>query len=305
MTRPLVTIGIPTYSRRPELMRAVSSARSQSYPSLEILVADDASTDDSASAVSAIAVVDPRVRLHVHRQNLGHAANYAWVLANASGEYFMWLADDDWIEPDQVAAGVAVLESHGECALASFGAVHAGRGRRFVEPPLDLRSPSAAVRTVRFFAGVTHNSGLFGVARTEDLRKIGFPNRFGGDWLTVASLAQKGLVYPATQQSLHRSLDGLSSDSDNLAATEFASKEKTSGSPHLQLARSVGNWIARGDGASAFGSDWQRLCVAVLVYVSLLARFVIVPAMNGRTVSKVTANAIERRDRTSRMPAAR
>ena len=100
------------------------SALAQTYSGIEVVVSDDASPHpDVASVLRSLAAVDHRVRVISQPHNLGHTANYRRVLEAARGEFFMWLADDDWIEPDYVERCVAVLRGDPSaglvCGLAS------------------------------------------------------------------------------------------------------------------------------------------------------------------------------------------
>ena len=74
-TLPFVTIAIPTYNRaRSYLPVAVEAARAQSYPLLEIIVADNASSDDTAGFMQSIG--DLRLRYLRHPFNIGANRNY-------------------------------------------------------------------------------------------------------------------------------------------------------------------------------------------------------------------------------------
>jgi glycosyltransferase involved in cell wall biosynthesis len=99
---PLVTIAIPTYNRaRSYLNVALTSALAQSYPNLEVVVADNASTDSTPAALQGIA--DRRLRYIRHTVNIGANRNYNYCLSQACGEYFVLLHDDDAIDEDFVA----------------------------------------------------------------------------------------------------------------------------------------------------------------------------------------------------------
>ena len=104
---PLVSIGIPTYNRAASVERAIRSALAQDHRALEVVVSDDGSTDGTGAAVRALAAADPRVRLISQPVNLGHARNFQAVLDAAAGEWFMWLSDDDWLDPAYVARCLA------------------------------------------------------------------------------------------------------------------------------------------------------------------------------------------------------
>ena len=97
---PLVSIGIPTFNR-PELLRqALESARSQTYPNLEILVSDNESTDAQTSKILAEAsAIDFRIKTYHQKKNIGATANFEFLLNIATGDFFTWLADDDLMHP--------------------------------------------------------------------------------------------------------------------------------------------------------------------------------------------------------------
>jgi hypothetical protein len=108
-TLPLVTIAIPTYNRaKSYLPAALCSVLAQSYPRLEVLVADNASTDETASLVQRVS--DGRVRFFRHQINIGANRNYNFCLSQARGGYFLLLHDDDAIDGDFVAACMAAAD---------------------------------------------------------------------------------------------------------------------------------------------------------------------------------------------------
>ena len=111
---PLVSIGLPTYNRAGSYLRgALDSARAQRYPALEILVGDNASTDDTPRLLQSLS--DTRIRYLRHSVNIGPNRNYNFLLERAQGDYFLLLHDDDVIDGDFVetcmdAAGGRVRE---------------------------------------------------------------------------------------------------------------------------------------------------------------------------------------------------
>ena len=108
MSDVLVTIGIPTYNRADGYLReALAAALAQTYSHIEILVADNSSTDDTESVVSAIG--GDRVTYVKHPTNLGAQGNYNSLVELARGEYFLMLHDDDRIDPDFVEACVTAM----------------------------------------------------------------------------------------------------------------------------------------------------------------------------------------------------
>src|ERR1035437_9224723 len=106
---PLVTIGIPTYNRAEMLRRSIDSALSQDYLMIEVIVSDNASTDETQEVCKEFSKKDGRVKYIKQSSNIGAVANFADVLERASGEYFMWLGDDDWIDASYVSHCVSIL----------------------------------------------------------------------------------------------------------------------------------------------------------------------------------------------------
>lgn len=104
---PLYTIGIPTYNRAAFLRESLTAALSQTYPNLEVLVCDNASTDDTAAVVASFS--DPRVRYLRHDKNQGAEFNFIACVKEARGEFFSWLQDDDIVFCDFAARAATAL----------------------------------------------------------------------------------------------------------------------------------------------------------------------------------------------------
>ncbi|MCF6368152.1 glycosyltransferase family 2 protein [Rhizobium halophilum] len=104
-----VTIGITCYNARDTIARAVASALAQDWKDLEVLIADDASTDGSADLVSEIIADDPRARLIRLSVNGGAAAARNAIIAEASGIFLAFFDDDDESMPDRVRKQVETI----------------------------------------------------------------------------------------------------------------------------------------------------------------------------------------------------
>ncbi len=103
---PLITVAIPTYNRARFLAEAVQSALDQTYPHLEVVIVDDGSTDDTASLLNTFC--DPRVRCFTKAHSGGPETRNRCV-AEARGEFLVWLDSDDILLADTLALHVAEL----------------------------------------------------------------------------------------------------------------------------------------------------------------------------------------------------
>lgn len=93
----VITVGILSYNRPASLKRAIHSVVSQTYQYLEIIINDNGSTDPRVNEIiKEFAQNDARIRCIFHPVNQGAFFNFCSALKEARGEYFIWLADDDY-----------------------------------------------------------------------------------------------------------------------------------------------------------------------------------------------------------------
>ncbi|WP_394560345.1 glycosyltransferase family 2 protein [Aquipseudomonas alcaligenes] len=112
--QPLVSIGLPTYNRARLLQRALNNLTSQTWKNIELIVADNASTDlEVKEVLLAAASKDSRIRAITHTENIGAVGNFLFVLQQARGEYFMWAADDDEWDDDFISTLMAEISTAG------------------------------------------------------------------------------------------------------------------------------------------------------------------------------------------------
>jgi glycosyltransferase involved in cell wall biosynthesis len=123
---PLVSICIPTYNRAEMVGDAIQSALAQTYPAIEVLVVDNASTDETPEVVASLA--DPRLRFVRNEKNLGLFGNFNRCIALARGSLIHILHSDDTIPPGFTRACVDVLLAHPGVAMTFTPAVVQGAG---------------------------------------------------------------------------------------------------------------------------------------------------------------------------------
>ena len=112
---PFVTIAIPTFNRALWLKECVLSALAQSYPRFEVLVSDNASTDETEDVLKNFA--DRRLRVVRQESNIGLLGNWNACLAEARGEYIVLVPDDDRIAPKMLERCIATFRKEPEIPI--------------------------------------------------------------------------------------------------------------------------------------------------------------------------------------------
>jgi len=115
---PRVSVGMPVYNGAGYLSDAIESVLNQSFRSLELIICDNASTDDTERICREFLARDSRIRYHRNETNLGAAANYNLAFERARGEYFKWSSHDDLCGEDFLDRCVAAMDRDSGISLA-------------------------------------------------------------------------------------------------------------------------------------------------------------------------------------------
>jgi len=113
----LVSALVPTYEQGAFVRETVASIQAQTYEKLQIVVADDGSTDGTADVVAELARDDARIELLRAPVNCGITVNCNTALAAARGEFVAWLGGDDLWLATKIEKQLGVLASDPEVAL--------------------------------------------------------------------------------------------------------------------------------------------------------------------------------------------
>ncbi len=107
-----LTVGLPVFNGERYLAEAVDSLLAQTYTDFELVIADNASTDDTEAIGRNYAERDERVRYVRHATNLGATGNYNFLAEDADSEYFKWAACDDVHAPTHLERCIDALRTH-------------------------------------------------------------------------------------------------------------------------------------------------------------------------------------------------
>ncbi|MDQ3632377.1 MAG: glycosyltransferase [Actinomycetota bacterium] len=269
-----MSIGIPTFNRAAVLERAVESCRAQTHAHLEIVVSDNASTDGTAELCRRLGAEDERIVVVRQDGNVGLDANFRAVLERATGTFFMWLADDDWLDPEYVAVCVAALARDPRAAIAGGDVEYTLRGKCFrdsLRPCVD-GSPGRRIRA--YLRRVSFNGSLCGLMRREDVHAAEWPNTLAGDWYFMAQIASRGRMLVEPSVLVHRSLSGSSSDMRGLARS-YGVAPCWGPNLHLWAARLLVPPLLAGSTSFGLMSRGERVWTALHLVPLLTARWAI------------------------------
>lgn len=170
----LVSIGVPVYNGERTIRETLVSLQQQTYNNLEIVISDNASTDNTAQICKEFAASDSRIRYYRNRYNIGVNQNFRRVFELSSGEYFMWNGADDMRPRTAVERCLDGLLRN-DSAVMAHGPVLANRpGEKYlhmVTNESDISQPRAAERIRAFIKQIKHNAILYGLYRRSAISK--------------------------------------------------------------------------------------------------------------------------------------
>jgi len=197
-----VSAFIPAYNAANFIAQAIESLLAQTYKPVEIIVADDGSTDNTSQIVASYG----NAINYIHFTHQGVYAIRNAMLQQVTGEWFFNLDADNWVEPDFLEQAVKIIEESADHRLAFVYPDQITFGdyvRRTIVPDFSLQG---------FKMGnyVDMNSLIC----TETARRFGFDSDFNDGWgdydffLTLAKHGYHGVAMRSSQ--LHYRVHGAS-----------------------------------------------------------------------------------------------
>lgn len=111
MQQPLVSVIVVSYNHSKFIRENLDSIKSQTYPNIELIIADDASPDNSVEVFEAwLSENNYPAKKNFHKQNTGLATTLNECLEMVSGKYVKLIAADDYLHPESIEKCVKKLE---------------------------------------------------------------------------------------------------------------------------------------------------------------------------------------------------
>ena len=209
---PRVTIGMPVYNGALTIAQSIDSLLAQCFDDFELVISDNASTDDSVRIIESYCLRDARVRLIRQSCNVGANGNFSAVVDAARGEYFKWSTCSDLCSPDFLAHCVTLLDTHPDVVLA------APATRLFEANPddaipyagdIEVMGDSPAERFQRLIETIKLNNAMNGLIRSAALR-VRHPvidHYMQADIVMMSCLALQGKLALVPEAVLLRRMD--------------------------------------------------------------------------------------------------
>jgi len=210
---PAVSVGMPVYNGADYVGDAIDSILNQTYDDFELLIQDNASTDETEAICRAYAEKDPRISYLRNPANVGAIPNFNLVFERARGRYFKWAAHDDVCAPDLLRQCVEVLDADPSVVLCTGKArlinddgtpvaydpergcyvTRQGTPAGVIDPDERATGPRPAVRFWDILVRTMRTFEIFGVIRTDVLRRTGLHgDYYGSDKVLLAELSLLG-----------------------------------------------------------------------------------------------------------------
>jgi glycosyltransferase involved in cell wall biosynthesis len=195
-TVPRVTVGMPVYNGEPFVGSAIESILAQTFRDFNLIILDNASTDQTEKVCRSFATKDTRIKYFRRDSNRGAAKNFNRVFELSSSEYFKWATADDLCASHYLQRCVEILDDEPDVALCyakSRFIDETGAITGSYEDGLNLVSPSAGGRFLQLMFNIGKCNAVYGVMRSSVLRRtrlIG--NYVGSDKCLLAELSLLG-----------------------------------------------------------------------------------------------------------------
>lgn len=213
---PAVSIGVPVYNGAKTLPSAIASLLGQTFSDFEIIISDNASTDETGNICRRFAADDPRIRYVRQSTNIGATNNFAFVLQEARAPLFMWAAADDRRSPSFLDITLQLIDADNVVSASARSATEAGSLGEWM--PLTSEEPAA--RVDRFLRSAWRSNALFyGVHRTDALRSYPLISESfaAADWAIIVHLASIGKMLMTEQSHIVIGTGGTSNRPDKWA----------------------------------------------------------------------------------------
>jgi glycosyltransferase involved in cell wall biosynthesis len=198
-TVPVVSVGLPVRNAEATVAAVAATVLGQRFADLELIIFDNASTDNTEAVCRDLARADARVIYRRHPENVGLLNNFIGTMRAARGTYFRWIGDSDALEPDYVDTCLTAFADDPRLLLVTTGIAYEtddGATRSQTYTGTGLGSDDPAERAVEMLRLLNESylliDPLYAMMRREPVAAIRRRNMLYEDQIFAVKLALAG-----------------------------------------------------------------------------------------------------------------
>ena len=234
-----VIIGLPTYNGEKYISKAIECVLSQTYTNFQLIISDNLSTDLTSTICKEYEKKDKRITYIQHEENKGWKFNFPFLLSKANSDYFVWLGDDDYWESTFLEKNVSILNSNknvvGSIGLVKYYGIEnfevkknlifkikniIKRGSNDEYEKFEHVRPAFGnyEKKAETYLRFDQASFVYGLFRTEKLKKHMVKMEFGWDGIFMLSILKGGDLHVVDEVLIHRFVSGVHGGSGYLSS---------------------------------------------------------------------------------------
>lgn len=278
LAKPLVSVCIPAYNRAEKLKRAVEKLIICSYKNIEIIISDNASSDNTKDICMDLEKLDRRVKYFRQAENIGPTKNFEFTYAKAKGKYFLWLGDDDYLDHDYIKICVDELEFDPSLVLVSgLGAYYRnGKELSYYGNIVQPNSATPLLRAMKYLWSAGESSILYGVYRADAVKDCRMPNCLAGDYIWVADVLLKGMAKVIPITFIHREFGDSMSSSFKRYASIINAPVWHGYFPLIAMSINIAGYLAFESKEYNKKSKFKKVVVYSLIFKLLSIKYAII-----------------------------
>lgn len=198
INKPLVSVLIITYNQKPYIAETINSVLEQSYENIEIIIADDCSTDGQKDILEKYKDKYPEIiKIISNERNLGITENCNRALEKASGVYIAWLGGDDLFLNKKIELQVNAMEANKGISLCGTNVLvkfEDGLSKDYIAKCKTMLNGRSARKFIELYNHIPTSSFMF---RAEIMKDVNLDSRLRivSDWLFNVECALRGSIY--------------------------------------------------------------------------------------------------------------
>jgi len=191
-----VSIGMPVFNEERFIEQAIVSTLNQDYKNFELIISDNASTDQTKEICLKYSKKDSRIRFYSQHSTTDSTTNFNYVASMAKGDFFMWASGHDTRDPTFISRCVATFEKSNSIVLCYSDAIWIDSNGKIVgieKSDIDTVGMSKITRIKKVFWNLGYAYPIYGLFRKDTLSRIlPYQKILGPDILLLNELSAIG-----------------------------------------------------------------------------------------------------------------